>query len=176
MINLNLGHLYDLMPNGLWSMSIQDQETKLYLDCRVISVSVTTEDAVPQYPVDSNGFRGDNIFRQPTQLQANIFVRPLQKSSFDADYKRANRAQGFIINTIGETYLNMRGTSLTRSESSKVVGGFFYDITFIEVIPVSAKVELLTPEKVKSLQDANKVAEGDKIVKQSTLKAGVNLL
>lgn len=167
--SLNMGSVTDLFAD-LFIMSIQNGDDQQKLPCKIIELMDMTSYGIPTMPLDNNSFINDTIYKNPNQLQLQVFVSENNFNTFTGLLEKAqNSKKGFIINGINESYINMRLEDRSFSENGGMVGGVMMSLSFRETLFVQSYNEQMTKEKVQKLQDSVKVEGGTKISnKQST--------
>lgn len=169
--DLNVGSLTNLLGN-LFIMKIQDAGSKSELPCKILSLSEMASESIPISPQDDNSFISDVIFKNPIVLNIRAFVYGNNVDDFESMMiKTQNSELGFIVNGLNKTYINMRWTEKSFTESSDMVGGLIYSITMQEVLFVKSFNDFLNEDQVAKLQDSAKVEGGVKNAQmRSTLK------
>lgn len=173
--DLNVGSVTRLLGD-LFLMSLQDANSKDKLPCTIISLSEMASETIPISPQDDNSFVSDTIFKNPIVLSLKIFVYGDRVDDFESMLLKAQNSElGFIVNSLNKTYINMRWTEKSFTESSDMVGGVMYSITMQEVLFVKSFNDFLSEEQVAKLQDSAKVDGGIKNAQlRSTVKGIAN--
>lgn len=169
--DLNVGSLTRIL-DSFFLMSLQDAGSKEKLPCNLMALSEMASESIPVSPQDNNSFVSDTIFRNPIVVSIKAFVYQDRIDDFESMLSKAQSSEmGFIVNGINKTYINMRWTEKSFTESSDVVGGLIYSLTMQEVLFVKSFNDFLNEDQVAKLQDSAKVEGGVKNAQmRSTLK------
>lgn len=161
--SLNVGSITDLFSD-LFIMSLQNGDDQQKLPCKIIELMQIENYGIPTMPLDNNSFINDTIYKNPIQLQLQVFVSENDFDTFSSLIEKTqNSKKGFIVNGINDSYINMRLEEKSYSESGGVVGGVMMSLSLKETLFIESYNEQMTKEQVQKLQDSLKVEGGTKI-------------
>lgn len=172
--DLNVGSGTNLLSD-LYLMSLQNGDDQTSLPCSILELQEVETQGIPTMPLDNNSFINNTIFKNPLQLQLQVFVYGNSVNTFESLLVKAqNGKKGFIINGVYKSYTNMRLAEKSFNENAKMIGGAVFNLSFQETLFVQSYNDTMTKEQVKKLQDSVKVEGGTKISKkQTTLYSGI---
>lgn len=161
--------------SDLYPMKIYNKEDNKSLPCDIMEIMENQDYGIPSLPIDNGTFIGDNIYTEPLTLSVRVFVRTTKLDLFLKRIKSAQFSnQGFLINGLdGQIYDNMRIESLSTSQTKEVLGGYFYNIQFKEMIIIkgfnnSMPLDSVQKASYSSQQDLGESNSNE--VQKSTLK------
>lgn len=167
--DLNFGSISNILTD-LFVMSLQNGDTRSSIPCSILELSEHQTNTIPQAPQDNNSYIADTIFKQPLQVTLRVFVYGRNFDAFEVAVREAQYGlNGFIINGVNKTYTNMRWIDKGFIESAKMVGGVEFTVTFQESILVQSYNQTMSVDKVKKIQDSQKVESGNKTALSSSL-------